>query len=204
MAMSDVNAAAARSIGVMVDQEFVAYDPVDFIRAVCSHQEFPQQRVFTKWRDLSSRPQALSSEMSFAYCSTKLRTNIVHLFLFSPAIRRDFSLEELLFPMELDGLGFVVIVNLRSLSRYSRSEQSLFSTKVRDANQSALVWTLAHKVPVVIVAFSEDASITCSTEELRTIFELSTEIPIYHCPSGFDKQVVHEVLGILLKQFNTS
>lgn len=199
--MIDLDAGKTNSqgVGVMIVEEFLALDPGNFIRAACSHQEFPQF-VYATWRDLTRRPQTLATEIPFLYCLTSLQKHVFHLFGFPEALSRSFFLHDLLFPVKFHRLGFVVILDTDVLHQYRKSHSL---SKMRDPTKSALFWTLAHNLPFVVVAKAQDVPPVFPMEELRSILELSADVAICHCASKYGSGLVQQVLSRLLEQFQT-
>jgi hypothetical protein len=229
MIFSGVSKTGTRNVGAMVIDEFFPPDYDRFIRAVCPYQE-PRQHVYARWRDPAKRPRALALEIPFVHCSTNVQEYVVHLFGFPEALSKIFFLRDLLFPMELQGLGFIVILDLGALSQY---EESRLLARMSDPTKSALAWTLAHNLPFVVVAKAPDTSSAhtsrlakyCmfnhlfgnfagrgttpagrqySTEELQSIFGLNANVPICHCTSSFGDEQVQQVLRNLIEQLETS
>jgi len=186
----------------MIVEEFPGTNPSprDFICTARPCGEVPRY-AHARWRDPDKRPPELASEISFPYCSIKLQEYVVHLFGFPSALPTNYSLRDLQFPMELQNLGFVVILDLDFLPDI---EEFYLSSEARhDPLISALAWIRTHELPFVAIAREQEDSSTDS-EELQSIFELSVDVPICRCSSSFDGEFVQQVLCSLLAQFEAA
>ena len=131
------------------------------------------------------QPPSLGPEIPFLHCETRLDQRTVHLFGFPPTLSRDFTLEDLQFPMDFVQMGFIVILDMAMPQAHENT----------DPRRSAYTWACSHNLPLVVVTGSR-----APDEELRSVMELRTSTPICRYSASFDGQVVQDVLRHLVRQ----
>ncbi len=187
-----------QDVGILIREVFPPLHTADFIRLACPPPpDFMPEHLphtWVKWRDPASHS---GDGMPLTYGRYDgIHSRSLHLFAFGEAVRLNFPLSDLEFPVAVAGCAW--ILNTVKLLEWRQNNPETYS-KLKEAG--SITWTRDQKLTFLFAATEHDSS-QMSESEIRETFGLQQEVPIVLCPAGFDLERVELILATLVQQID--
>jgi hypothetical protein len=180
----------------LILEEFMALDTQEFIERASGKKPLPTN-VHATWRDTRRWREGIIP-LSYGVCKNMLNYSCdVHMFGIPSPLGRNFTVNDLKFPVSISGSVVIVSHESRFWDDESNWQYIEKQRESPDPSGSDLAWIRHQGLPYVVAIKGHDAS-KLSIEEFRQLFNLEPEVRLISYPATFGEEQAHLVLSSLL------
>ncbi len=170
-----------RSKGILVLEEFAYLEAADFVGFVGESRD----NSYIYWHNIRSHPEG-GFKVRYSQCDIVVEQHInLHLFDLPVSLPATFDLDELIFPVEIDGCLLIVDRHF-GYTEWNRLKNHPWK-RSKNVQAGWFAWMQAQKKPFHI-AVTKMESPALTIDQIRDYLDLAPEIQISEIPSHFSAE----------------